>query len=179
MSCPCPLVDSGDTVSHTSPIYDGHALPHFFLQILHVPRGDERVIIVIVTIRAVRNIITVGAKRFHCTVVQRCGSHSGYVLRDMCRGSSLSESSSKNTSEKLSMPQPGGHVTAGGLSIEHVEELFTPHVGSMDQVASRRWPSYLLCCVPSRTMCWRSFFIEVLEGNHGLPELLTYTLVCC
>ena len=136
-------MDSGDDVSHTSPIYDGHALPHV-LQILHVPRADEGVIIVTVMMRAVRNIVTVGAKRFHCTVVQSCGSHSGYVLRDMCLGSSLSESSSTNSSDKLNMPQPGGHVTTSGLSIEHVDELFTSHVDFMDQLASRHWPSSLL-----------------------------------
>ena len=29
--------------------------------------------------------------------------------------------------------QPDSHVTANGLSVEHVEEIFTCHVGSMDQ----------------------------------------------
>ena len=43
----------------------------------------------------------------------------------MCRGSSLhvavylSESSSTNSPDKLSMPQPGGYFTTGDLSIEH------------------------------------------------------------
>ena len=42
----------------------------------------------------------------------------------------LSESSSANFSDKLSMPQPYCH---GGLSFEYIEELFTSQVGSMDQ----------------------------------------------
>ena len=57
----------------------------------------------------------------------------------MCRGSSLhgavclSESSSANSSDKLSVPQPGSHVTTGGLSIEHVEEIPRFQFGSLDQ----------------------------------------------
>ena len=64
-----------------------------------------------------------------------------HVLLHTCRGflsvpelcTYLSESFSANSSDKLGMPQLGGHVTAGGLSIEHVEEIFTSQVGSMDQ----------------------------------------------
>ena len=62
----------------------------------------------------------------------------------LCTGAVyLSESSSANSSDKLSMPEPGegfgmhltaipGHETTGGLSIEQVEEIFTSKVGSMD-----------------------------------------------
>ena len=62
----------------------------------------------------------------------------------MFRGSSLhgavclSESSSANSSDKLSVPQPGSHVITGGLSIEHVEEIFTSQVGAVDQLVSSR-----------------------------------------
>ena len=42
----------------------------------------------------------------------------------------LSRSSSANSSDKLSMPQPHG---CGGLNFEYTEELFTSQVGSMDQ----------------------------------------------
>ena len=57
----------------------------------------------------------------------------------MCRGSSLngavylSESSSANSSDKLSVPQPGSRVTTGSLSIEHVEAISSFQVGLLDQ----------------------------------------------
>ena len=38
-----------------------------------------------------------------------------------------------NSSDKLSVPQPGSHVTTGGLSIEHVEEFPRFQFGSLDQ----------------------------------------------
>ena len=44
----------------------------------------------------------------------------------------MSVPSSANSSDKLSMPRPGGHVTTGGVSTEHVVEISTS-VGSMDQ----------------------------------------------
>ena len=67
------------------------------------------------------------------------GSNSGYMLRDTCSGFSLhkavhlSEFSSANSSDKLSIRQSDSHVTTNCLSVEHVEEIFTSHVGSMDQ----------------------------------------------
>ena len=45
----------------------------------------------------------------------------------------MSEFSSANSSDKLSVPQPGSHVTTGGLSIEHVEEIPRFQFGSLDQ----------------------------------------------
>ena len=36
----------------------------------------------------------------------------------------LSESSSAKSSDKLCLPQPGGHLTGGSLTFEHVEEFF-------------------------------------------------------
>ena len=65
----------------------------------------------------------------------------------LCTGAVyLLESSSANSSDKLSMPGPGegfgmhltaipGHETTGGLSIEQVEEIFTSKVGSMVRFA--------------------------------------------
>ena len=38
-----------------------------------------------------------------------------------------------NSSDKLSVPQPGSHVTTGGLSIEHVEEISRFQFGSLNQ----------------------------------------------
>ena len=85
-------------------------------------------------------------RQFLCSVqveflpVHWCrGSNSGYMLRDTCRGYSLhkavylSEFSSANSSDKLRFRQPDSHVTTNGLSVEHVEEIFTSHVGSIDQ----------------------------------------------
>ena len=52
---------------------------------------------------------------------------AGHVLRilsvrELC---TLSEVSSTDSSDKLSMPQLGSHVTTGGLNSEHVEEVFS------------------------------------------------------
>ena len=65
--------------------------------------------------------------------VQSCGSHTGYILQDMCRGSFLSEFSSTNSFDKLSMPQPVLETT-GGLSVVHVKEIFTSQAGPMVQL---------------------------------------------
>ena len=43
-----------------------------------------------------------------------------------------------NSSDKLSVPQPGSHVITGGLSIEHAEEIFTSQVDAVDQLVSSR-----------------------------------------
>ena len=51
----------------------------------------------------------------------------------LCTGAVYSsDSSSANSSDKLNMPQPGGHVTASSLSTERVEEIFTSRVGPID-----------------------------------------------
>ena len=52
----------------------------------------------------------------------------------LCTGAVYSsDSSSANSSDKLNMPQPGGHVTASSLSTGHVEEIFTSRVGPTDK----------------------------------------------
>ena len=58
--------------------------------------------------------------------VQCCCSHSWYVSRDMCRGSSLYWSGvlvkvffAKST-DKLNMSQPGGHITTCSSSTDHL-----------------------------------------------------------
>ena len=52
------------------------------------------------------------------------------VADPLCMGAVyLSESFCTNSSDKLSVPQPGGHVTTGVLTIEHVQEIFVSHVG--------------------------------------------------
>ena len=50
----------------------------------------------------------------------------------------LSEFSPANSSDKLNMPQLGGHVTTGCLSIEHVMKSSIFQVGPVDQISRLR-----------------------------------------
>ena len=61
-------------------------------------------------------------------------------ILSMCRGFSLHVASSTNSPDKLSMPQPGGHVTTG----EPVESSSLPMLAPWIVLASRHWPSFLL-----------------------------------
>ena len=83
----------------------------------------------------------------HC-----CGSHSGYMLQDVCRGSSLhgavysSESSSANSSDKLNTPQLAGHSRI----VKSASVAFTDNSAlqvclfrlQADKVRSCRWQSH-------------------------------------
>ena len=73
----------------------------------------------------------------------------------LCTGAVYSsESSSANSSDKLNMPQPGGHLTTCSLSIEHVTRLFNFPTSSRgtDIAAWRAWKAResTLCDVVSR-----------------------------
>ena len=75
----------------------------------------------------------------------------------------LSESPFAFSSDKLNMPQLGGHVTTGGLSIEHVEEIFT--------ISHAPWVHTLVSRLKALSWCLlrqnQSFRVPVCFRTHN------------